>query len=228
MDPVGGPSPDRVDSPDVSTPAQPGVVPPTPAPPGTVPPASRSTSLRTVRLVGGLVALLILTMVAGCVGLVLWVGPPPDPRDGEEPGPLTFCCELAAPLRIAPVVRIDPGPCTGGSLPTRAAGDGCFVLDQGYMTVQSVERLSPVLDKGETDDRGDDRWVLELEFVDRDAAAFEQLTRQSVGKQLALVLDGRVLMAPQVAEPITGNELQISGNFTKYDVDTIFNQLTGG
>ncbi len=43
---------------------------------------------------------------------------------------------------------------------------------------------------------------------------FAKLTTQSVGKLVAIVLDGRVLTAPIVYEPIAGGMVQISGNMT--------------
>ena len=249
MDPDGGSSPYRVDSPDSSATAQPGAVPVTPRQPdavprasgptgavpsasdavppasGAVPPAHRSS--RPVRLFGGVAVLGVVAMVASCVGLLFWLSPPPNPREGES-APRTFCCELAAPLRIAPVVRVDPGPCTAGSVPARTAGDGCFVLGQGGMTVQTVERLSPIRIPASSSGPSLDQWVLELEFEDRDAAAFAQLTRQLVGKQLALVFDGTVLVAPQISEPALDPDraVQISGQLTENDVDELFDRLT--
>ena len=42
-----------------------------------------------------------------------------------------------------------------------------------------------------------------------DAGAFAALTEESVGRQLALVVDGRVWVAPQVAMRIAGGQFQI-------------------
>ena len=43
---------------------------------------------------------------------------------------------------------------------------------------------------------------------------FAALTSASVGKRLAIVLDGKVLSAPVILEPILGGTVQISGSFT--------------
>lgn len=43
---------------------------------------------------------------------------------------------------------------------------------------------------------------------------FADITRQNVGQQFAIVLDGKVLTAPVIREPITGGQGQIDGNFT--------------
>lgn len=43
---------------------------------------------------------------------------------------------------------------------------------------------------------------------------FEKITRQNTGKPFAIVLDGVVLTAPLIREPIIGGQGEISGNFT--------------
>jgi len=43
---------------------------------------------------------------------------------------------------------------------------------------------------------------------------FRQLTTENVNRRFAIVLDGRVLSAPVINEPIPGGRGQISGNFT--------------
>ena len=43
---------------------------------------------------------------------------------------------------------------------------------------------------------------------------FKKLTTEHVGEQFAIVLDGEVLSAPEIKEPIPGGRGQISGNFT--------------
>ena len=43
---------------------------------------------------------------------------------------------------------------------------------------------------------------------------FGRVTAKNVGKRLAIVLDNKIISAPQIREPITGGNGQISGNFT--------------
>ena len=43
---------------------------------------------------------------------------------------------------------------------------------------------------------------------------FGKATSTGVGKQLAIILDGKIISAPTVREPIVGGSGQISGNFT--------------
>ena len=46
------------------------------------------------------------------------------------------------------------------------------------------------------------------------AKKFGRATTENVGKQLAIVLDGKIISAPSIREPILGGSGQISGNFT--------------
>ena len=46
------------------------------------------------------------------------------------------------------------------------------------------------------------------------AKKFGKVTSENVGKQLAIILDGKIISAPTIREPIIGGTGQISGNFT--------------
>ena len=46
------------------------------------------------------------------------------------------------------------------------------------------------------------------------AKKFGKATTENVGKQLAIILDGKIISAPSIREPIVGGSGQISGNFT--------------
>ncbi|MBM3523204.1 MAG: protein translocase subunit SecD [Alphaproteobacteria bacterium] len=57
-------------------------------------------------------------------------------------------------------------------------------------------------------------WVVNFAFDSIGGRRFAEITRQNVGQPFAIVLDGKVLTAPVIREPITGGRGQISGNFT--------------
>ncbi|HWK41384.1 MAG TPA: protein translocase subunit SecD [Croceibacterium sp.] len=63
--------------------------------------------------------------------------------------------------------------------------------------------------------------VVSIQFDPQGGARFARLTSQNVGKPFAIILDGEVISAPNINEPILGGSAQISGSFT---VDTA-NQL---
>ena len=56
--------------------------------------------------------------------------------------------------------------------------------------------------------------VVNFKFSTSGAKKFAQATTDNVGKLFAIVLDGKVISAPRINEPITGGQGQISGNFT--------------
>ncbi len=56
--------------------------------------------------------------------------------------------------------------------------------------------------------------AVSITFDSEGARIFERITSESVGKQLAIILDGVVHSAPNIKERIGGGSAQISGNFT--------------
>ena len=56
--------------------------------------------------------------------------------------------------------------------------------------------------------------IVQFRFDSQGGKRFADVTRANVGKPFAIVLDGRVLSAPVIREPITGGAGQISGQFT--------------
>ncbi|MEY4721509.1 MAG: protein translocase subunit SecD [Pseudomonadota bacterium] len=63
--------------------------------------------------------------------------------------------------------------------------------------------------------------VVSIQFDQQGGAKFAKLTSENVNRPFAIILDGKVLSAPNINEPILGGSAQISGSFT---VDTA-NQL---
>ena len=55
-----------------------------------------------------------------------------------------------------------------------------------------------------------------------------QLTKQNIGKSIAIVLDGYVYSAPTVNNEITGGRSQITGNFTPEEAKDLANVLKSG
>jgi len=56
--------------------------------------------------------------------------------------------------------------------------------------------------------------VVNFRFDAAGARRFGEVTAQNVGRPFAIVLDGEVITAPTIREPITGGSGQISGSFT--------------
>ena len=60
------------------------------------------------------------------------------------------------------------------------------------------------------------------------ANTWARLTRDNVGKQIAIVLDGMVYSYPNVLNEITGGNSQITGNFTLEEAEDLANVLKSG
>lgn len=136
-------------------------------------------------------------------------------------GPRTF----AAPIEVHPVLRQFPTfmcpnehdtmPAAGDASPA-ANGIGCYQLAGTAMEINRVRDLARTPATG-PDGNFTDGIQLVLTLTESDALAWETLTRLSVGKQVALVVDGRVYSAPAVAEPISGGMIALPLSQTAID-----------
>ncbi len=70
--------------------------------------------------------------------------------------------------------------------------------------------------------------MVSFRFDQAGATRFAEVTRQNVGLPFAIVLDGKVLSAPVIREPITGGSGQISGSFNVQDANTLAALLRAG
>lgn len=70
--------------------------------------------------------------------------------------------------------------------------------------------------------------IASFRFNGRGTRRFAHVTEENVGKPFAIVLDGSVISAPVIREPITGGSVQISGNFTLEEANSVAMQLRAG
>lgn len=70
--------------------------------------------------------------------------------------------------------------------------------------------------------------VVNIQFDAQGGQRFAQLTTQNVGKPFAIILDGEVLSAPNINEPIRGGSAQISGGFTADSANALAISLRSG
>ena len=71
-------------------------------------------------------------------------------------------------------------------------------------------------------------WVVHFTFDSVGAKRFAEITRANVGKPFAIVLDGKIISAPVIREPITGGQGQISGRFTAQSANELAVLLRAG
>ncbi len=67
-----------------------------------------------------------------------------------------------------------------------------------------------------------------LQFDDTGAKLFAQITKENVGKTVAIYLDGAPISTPRVNEEITGGQAVISGSFTAQEAKTLVGRLNSG
>ncbi len=70
--------------------------------------------------------------------------------------------------------------------------------------------------------------VVSIEFNGEGAKLFREMTTRSVGKPIAILLDGRIISAPNVNEPISGGRAQISGRFSLEEMRDLVVKLKAG
>ncbi|MCF7835974.1 MAG: protein translocase subunit SecD [Candidatus Marinimicrobia bacterium] len=69
---------------------------------------------------------------------------------------------------------------------------------------------------------------ISIEFTKEGSDIFAQVTKDNVGKPLAIYLDGAPISAPNVREEITGGRAQITGEFTAQEAKTLVSRLNSG
>ena len=70
--------------------------------------------------------------------------------------------------------------------------------------------------------------IVTISFDAQGGAKFAKLTTENVGKPFAIILDGQVLSAPNINEPIIGGNAQISGSFTAESANQLAIALRSG
>ncbi|MFM5947956.1 MAG: protein translocase subunit SecD, partial [Novosphingobium sp.] len=70
--------------------------------------------------------------------------------------------------------------------------------------------------------------LVSITFDQAGGAKFARLTTENVGKPFAIVLDGKVLSAPNIQEPILGGQARISGSFTSESANQLAIALVSG
>lgn len=70
--------------------------------------------------------------------------------------------------------------------------------------------------------------IASFRFNGRGTRRFAHITEENIGKPFAIVLDGKVISAPVIREPITGGSGQISGNFTLEEANSVAMMLRAG
>ncbi|MFF0312510.1 protein translocase subunit SecD [Streptosporangium sp. NPDC004379] len=106
-------------------------------------------------------------------------------------------------------------------------GSAKYILDKAAVTGTSIDKATSGVDQTTGE------WLVQLSFKGQGPQQWSKVTTtafnsQPPRNQVAMVLDGVVISAPVIQEPITGGRAQISGNFTQVTADELANQLKYG
>jgi SecD/SecF fusion protein len=71
-------------------------------------------------------------------------------------------------------------------------------------------------------------WQINFRFNSVGARKFAQLTQQNIGHKFAIVLDGKVILAPVIQTPITDGSGRITGRFTAQEASDYAIELNAG
>ncbi|NUP33576.1 MAG: hypothetical protein HOU01_17970 [Streptomycetaceae bacterium] len=162
----------------------------------------------------------VLAIVAGAIlqlglaFLLIWQAVPASSKPSAP----------AARFDLRPVIRTAPAPCPSGQL-ADSAGKQCYLLEPG---MQSIRVNSAVAAQNPSSGQ----WSIRVELSGKDAAAFDELTTrlyqaQAPRNQLAIVIDGKVVAAPNVMGPISGGSVEISGSYTRDTAGELAGKLAG-
>ena len=79
-----------------------------------------------------------------------------------------------------------------------------------------------------TYDSNTGQWIVNFKFDSVGARKFGKVTTDNVSKRLVIILDGRVVSAPVIREPILGGSGQISGSFSAQSANDLALLLRAG
>jgi preprotein translocase subunit SecD len=125
---------------------------------------------------------------------------------------------------------VSPDQAQVGRLP---AGSELLMSEQSpkvpYVIKQQVlVSGSDLIDAQPAFDTQTNQPIVNFRFNIRGAQRFGQATTENLGRNLAIVLDNRVISAPTIQSPITGGSGQISGSFTVEQVNNLAVLLRSG
>jgi beta-lactamase regulating signal transducer with metallopeptidase domain len=94
--------------------------------------------------------------------------------------------------------------------PNYAHPSPIYVSRNVILDERSVEGVSPQVDPN------NGHFEISVQFTQAGGAKFAKLTTDNIGRRLAVILDGKLLMSPTIQSPITGGDSVISGGRNGY------------
>jgi preprotein translocase subunit SecD len=146
----------------------------------------------------------------------------------QDPSELKALIGKTAKLEFKLVdVTADPAKVAAGQAPVGdqilryETGAPIAVLRQAILTGADLKTAKQDYDQN-------NQPAVTIGFNSKGARAFAETTQQNVGKPFAIVLDGVVLSAPNINEPILGGTAIINGSFTAQSAQALAISLQSG
>ncbi|MCA9756495.1 MAG: M48 family metalloprotease [Candidatus Eisenbacteria bacterium] len=117
-------------------------------------------------------------------------------------------------------------PLDGYELYRVADGDGSLYLSP-EVTLTDMDVQGAKLDPVEPSASGEeeDSPAIMIQFTKQGARAFAELTREHMGEQLAIVIEGRLVSAPTVRDEIQSGRAMVTGSFSREEAQRIVDGL---
>ncbi|HEX7930327.1 MAG TPA: protein translocase subunit SecD, partial [Sphingomicrobium sp.] len=119
--------------------------------------------------------------------------------------------------------QVQQGHAPAGSQVLQMAEGGGFIAVKRRVMVSGDQLVDA---KQSFDQNG--QAVVSIKFNTAGARRFGRVTQENVNKPFAIILDDKVLSAPNINEPILGGQAQISGNFTVETANQLAVSLASG
>jgi len=147
----------------------------------------------------------------------------------EDPEALKNLIGQTARLEFKLVdLTADPNQVAQGRAP---AGSQVLPMAEGGGNIAVKRRVmvsgDQLVDAKQSFDQ-DGRAVVSISFNTAGARRVGRVTQENVNKPFAIILDDKVLSAPNINEPILGGQAQISGNFTVETANQLAVSLASG
>ena len=103
------------------------------------------------------------------------------------------------------------------------AGDGVYVLYalQGFGGLYPAMDGSGIVEAKAVPSTFNDTYEVSITFDDKASMEWGRLTQRNIGRNIAIVGNGRVIVNPVVNGPISGGRVTLSGNFTKAEAEAL-------
>jgi preprotein translocase subunit SecD len=98
---------------------------------------------------------------------------------------------------------------------------GPVIVDETDVVLATAQREPPFATQLH---RG---WSISIDLTAEAAGAFQTATEAAVGSQIAIIVEGRIVSSPTVAEPISNGSIVLTGSFTESQARLLASNLSG-